>query len=245
MTEAPPKPGDVLYMIYQVDGDGASSYPVQNGSIATYWAGHQFTLGGKKYFTGFAYNTPEKYNGNTKVDPSAGVTLTQATFELNDPGTPKPWAFVGSEHWIGDYGIMESGPKFDGLRQVLEYPVGNDVMLLAIPSKEGVPPDSISTFYELFSFRPAKTANVDDRHWNYLGHVQVGDDGTAWCKANSGQPCTKWTGTLKFMGDAHAMPTIRVIPEGTTVDDDTGEARKVNDKEAAVYVFNKGKYGYK
>ena len=34
----PPDAPTVMYFTYQVDGDGATSYEVQNGSVATFWA---------------------------------------------------------------------------------------------------------------------------------------------------------------------------------------------------------------
>ena len=243
--EAPPRPGDVLYMIYGIDGDGASSYPVQNGSVATYWAGHEFTFGGKRYFTGFAYNTPQKFNGDTKVDPDAGVTLTEATFELRDPGTAKPWMFIGNEYWIGDYGMMEHGPKFDGSRQILEYLVDERKLLIAIPSIDGEAPDLIQQHYQLFSYSPAPPKNVEGKRWNYLGQVLVGEDYTAVCKAHPDLSCAKWTAALKFEGNAHGTPTINLVPEGTVIDDDTGESRKVDRREAPIYVMRDGQYGFK
>ncbi|MBS1942503.1 MAG: hypothetical protein JST38_16665 [Bacteroidetes bacterium] len=243
--EPPPKPGDVLYMIYQVDGDGAASYPIQNGSVATYWAGHEFALGGKRYFTGFAYNTPQKFDKDTKADAAGSVTLTEATFELKDPGTPKPWMFVGNEYWIGDYGAMGKGPKFDGSREVLEYALAADKILLAIPSIDGEAPNLVQRSYELFSYSPTPPKNVNDTRWKYLGQVLAGDDFTEVCKAHPDQPCAKWAGTLKFDGAAHAMPTIHVVPHGTAIDDDTGKSRNVDGREAAIYVFRDGMYGFK
>ncbi|WP_124665686.1 hypothetical protein [Burkholderia sp. Bp8998] len=242
----PPGPGEVLHMIYLVEGDGTSSYPVQNGSIATYWAGHAFTLNGKRYFTGFAYNTSEKYNGNTKVDPSAGVTLTEATFELRDPGTAKPWAFVGNEYWIGEYGLMEKGPRFDGSRKVLEQRVDNGKILIAIPSVDGEAPNLIQTHYELFSYRPAPPVHTEDKRWNYLGKILVGEDYSATCKARPDLACTKWTGDVAFLpAKAGEMPGIRMVPHGTTVDDNTGESRPIGANDIQIYAFRNGSYGFK
>lgn len=37
-TEVAPYAGSVLYLIYGVDGDGATSYEIDNGAVATFWA---------------------------------------------------------------------------------------------------------------------------------------------------------------------------------------------------------------
>ena len=58
---APPDVRTVMHTIYQVDGQGKDSYEVANGSVATYWYGHAFELNGTRYFTGFTWDTRERY----------------------------------------------------------------------------------------------------------------------------------------------------------------------------------------
>ena len=57
---APPDVRTVMHTIYQVDGQGKDSYEVANGSVAT-WYGHAFELNGTRYFTGFTWDTRERY----------------------------------------------------------------------------------------------------------------------------------------------------------------------------------------
>ncbi|UUE99652.1 hypothetical protein NDY24_07920 [Xanthomonas hortorum pv. pelargonii] len=66
-TEVAPYAGSVLYLIYGVDGDGATSHEIDNGAMATFWGGQHFDLDGRHYYTGFAYATPNKY-GNDEAE---------------------------------------------------------------------------------------------------------------------------------------------------------------------------------
>lgn len=62
----PPRADSVLYFISNVDGDGATSYEVANGSWIHYWYGFQFELGGTRYYTGFAWETPERFGAESQ-----------------------------------------------------------------------------------------------------------------------------------------------------------------------------------
>ena len=64
-----------------VDGQGKDSYEVANGSVATYWYGHAFELNGTRYFTGFTWDTRERYGkpGEDDAGPDTQVNLAEAT----------------------------------------------------------------------------------------------------------------------------------------------------------------------
>ncbi|WZB74233.1 hypothetical protein WJ972_25440 [Achromobacter insuavis] len=119
----PPDAATVLYYIYQIDGKGADSYEVANGSVATYWFGHAFELGGTQYFTGFAWDTREKYGkpGEDDVGPDTQVNLAESTFTLTGSSAERPWKFRGMEHTIGMFGAYERPEAIDPRRKPIEY----------------------------------------------------------------------------------------------------------------------------
>ena len=136
-SATPPAPDAVLYFIYNKDGDGATSYEIENGSVATYWYGHQFDLRGKHYFAGFAYSTPEKFGAaEDEPNPAPGskVTLANATFVLSKPGTEKPWSLVGAEPYIGEFGAYEKGDEVDPKRTAVSYETEGGQFVLAVPT---------------------------------------------------------------------------------------------------------------
>src|SRR5690606_4038526 len=113
----------------------ATSYEIENGSVATYWYGYEFDLGGKHYFTGFAYDTPEKYgpaDASANADPLTRVTLTEATFVRSRPGTPKPWSFRGAERFIGEFGSHERANALDASRQPQDFATLDGRLVLAV-----------------------------------------------------------------------------------------------------------------
>ncbi len=216
----PPRPDSVLYMIYLIDGDGATSYPVENGSVATYWYGHRFKLAGKQYYTGFAYNTREIHEAEgsdaTYAGPANTVTLTEATFELV-PGAEQPWKFLGSERWIGDFGGYDIANEIDETRKPIGQALDNERYLLGVPTwslQSGVRMYS----YDVFVFNLGERFKVDGRVWRHLGTIASGEDN----EANCGEPtdglvaCVKRHGTAAFVTGAYAgMPEIEVTyPDG-------------------------------
>ena len=103
---APPDVATVMYSIYQIDGKGADSYEVANGSIATFWFGHAFELGGTRYYTGFTWDTRERYGkpGEDEVGPGVQVNLAEATFTQTGSTPDRPWQFRGMKHSVGEFG---------------------------------------------------------------------------------------------------------------------------------------------
>lgn len=237
-SEQPPAPDAVMYFIYGKDGDGATSYEIENGSVATYWYGHQFDLGGKHYYAGFAYATPEQFgeSGTGLPDPGARVALANATFVLSRPGEEKPWSVVGSEQWIGEFGGAEQADRVDASRPALEHVTRDGIYLLAVPTVSLQSGVDLSG-YAIFRFQPGELEDVEDRHWRYLGTVPAGEDNAAACDGGEVMPCAKSTGTLAFVDGQGAMPDLAVTFEGTTIDG-PDRTRTLGEQDRAVYRYD-------
>lgn len=210
----PPRPDSVLYFISDKDGDGATSYETANGSWITFWYGLQFDLGGKHYYTGFAWETPELYGEDLKSHfpaPATKVTLAHTTFIANPPGSKEPWSFMGVEHYIGEFGGNEKGNEVDTTRKAVQHPVGSERLLLAVPTwslQSGVRIFS----YDLLVFDPRETQQVDATRWTYLGNVAAGEDNSTNCGEDTAGnlPCITQTSTLAVVDRDGGLPDLRV-----------------------------------
>ncbi|MCF7221658.1 hypothetical protein [Marilutibacter chinensis] len=235
----PPAPDSVLYLIYQKDGDGATSYEIANGAWVTYWYGHSFELDGKRYFTGFAHATREVFPGDeTASGPENQVFLSHATFQLVDENADKPWSFVGAEPYIGKFGAYDKGNSIDEGRKAQEFPTSDGRLLLAVPTwslQSGVRIDS----FDMFVFNPAEEIPVDEHHWSYVGNVFAGEDNAAACDEEGGTlPCVKSTGKLQFVpADVGPMPVLRVVRDGTIIEG-PGKTRALGPSDAVEYHFD-------
>lgn len=213
----PPRPDSVLYFISNVDGDGALSYEVANGSWINYWYGFEFTLGGTRYYTGFAWETPELYGAereNHSPAPEAKVTLAHATFVTSAPGSKSPWKLLGAEPYIGEFGGMEQANTIDTARKPQTQVTDDGRLVLALPTwslQSGVRILS----YDLLAFNPKDTAEVDDTHWTYVGNLPAGQDNSANCgeDAPGKIACVKNASTLAFVQQP-GLPGVRVTVSG-------------------------------
>lgn len=244
----PPTPSSVLYLIYQKDGDGALSYEVENGSWATYWYGYSFDLKGKRYFTGFASETPSKY-GKSEEESYPGsddkVTLTQATFSLTSPGTDKPWSFDGAELYIGEFGAYEKANEIDENRKPHSYQTSGGKLVLAIPTWYLSSGTRVESF-DVFVFDPDELTKVDDKRWTYLGNIVTGEDNGAACDEEDGtsMPCVKSSGTLSFVPqDGSDLPLIRIAMSGTKIAS-PGKARTLGPADTTEHRYDSAKKQY-
>lgn len=240
-----PSPSSVLYFIFQMDGDGASTYEVENGSWVSYWYGHQFEFGGKQYFTGFAYQTPEKYgksDDENYAGPGSKVTITHATYILTHPGTDRPWTFEGAQRFVGEFGGYEKANEVDDTRKPIEYRTRDNRMVLAIPTwylASGTQVDSC----ELFLFDPKEILKIEDVRWAYLGNVETGSDNGAACDEQDGGKirCVKHKGELTFVADQDAgLPLVRVTTSSTGM-----AARGVDETSVVEYRYDASKKQYR
>ena len=236
---APPDAPAVMYAIYQIDGKGADSYEVANGSIATYWFGHAFELGGTQYFTGFTWDTRERYGkpGEDEAGPETQVNLAEATFTLTGSSPERPWKFRGMEHTIGMFGAYERPEAIDTRRQPLEYRTPAGKLVLAVPT-QGFDNGTSFEGYALFVFNIGPRDELKDKVWAYIGSINTGDDNSAACADGDVMPCVARTGKLTFAAQPGGdMPRITVTPSGTEIAG-PGKTRQLGAADAVTYVYD-------
>ncbi|TRM50554.1 hypothetical protein YH64_023670 [Achromobacter sp. LC458] len=243
---APPDVPSMLYAIYDVDGKGETTYEVANGSVATYWFGHAFESEGTHYYTGFAWDTADRYGkpGEDDVGPGTRVNLTEATFVLTDPASERPWKFRGMEPTIGEFGAYERGEDVDTRRKPLEFRTPAGKLLLAVPTTNfdnGI----TSTGYALLVFNPERLKEEVDGHvWTYVGSLLTGEDNSAACADGDVMPCTSSKGELVFSNDGKQdMPTVTVKPSGTTISG-PNKTRQLGAADITAYVFDPASKAY-
>lgn len=242
----PPTPDSLLYLIYQRDGDGATSYPIANGAWVSWWHGHAFELGGKHYYTGFAYATGERFPADGEHTPGPGdhVDLAHATLQLTDPGAARPWTFLGAEPFIGRFGAYDRGNEVDEGRASREFRTDDGRLVLAVPTWSLQSGERIDSF-DVFVFDPADEVPVGSKRWTYVGNVPSGADNRASCGEEARMtPCVASTGVLGFMpSDAGPMPRITIQRSGTIVDG-PGRTRALTEADSVEYTFSEGQGAY-
>ncbi|MGH8025736.1 MAG: hypothetical protein ACREO0_03315 [Pseudoxanthomonas sp.] len=244
----PPSPSSVLYFIYQKDGDGALSYEVENGSWTTYWYGYPFELDGKRYYTGFAYDTPFKFGkAEEESDPApeTKATITQSTFMLTAPGTESPWTFMGSDRSVGEFGAYEKGNEIDETRKPQSHRTPGGNLVLAIPTWYLASGTRVTSF-DVFVFNPHELAKTDEQRWVYLGNVVAGEDNGAACDEDDGGKiaCVKSSGTLSFVPqEGSDLPQLRIARSGTEIAS-PGKTRVLGPADATDYRYDAEKKQY-
>ena len=211
-----PRADSVLYLISDVDGDGALSYPIANGATINYWHGQQFTAQGKHYYTGFAWVSPTVFGEQESAypDPDQPAVLTQATFELTSDAQ-QPWRWEGSELDIGHFGGYGRGNAVDGKRRVESVSLSNGDLLLAVPTLYDTP-GATGRALEILHFSATLPAQADDKRWRHLGTLEAGSDNSASCgEANPRLACRDVIGQLRIDAQAgQAFPVLSVaFPE--------------------------------
>ncbi|MGO1069114.1 hypothetical protein [Lysobacter sp. CA199] len=222
---APPSPGDVIAAIYNERGDNSDSYEVANGAMATFWYGYEFDFAGKRYYTGFAYSTAEKYGKDKEEDfaaPDEQVTLSQATFERGaDPA--QPWTFYGAQPFLGEFGGYERGPGVDQARKAKTFATAGGGEILAVPASESINEGISAYYYEIFLRAPHEDEATRLGPWRYLSSVDAGGDNAAGCATDPADakllpPCVKSAGEIVFETIAgQDLPQISVALSGTQI----------------------------
>lgn len=245
-TEAPPYPGSVLYLIYGMDGDGALSYEIDNGAVASFWYGQHFDLGGKHYYTGFAYATPNKYGNDdaeTFPDPGEGVSISQATFLLTAPGSERPWMLFHAQQYVGSFGGYERADAIDETRKPQQHVLDNGQLLLAVPTSSfgnGI----TSLGFALFTFDPDKNDLGDYQGWVYRGTVAAGEDNEASSDEEGTVPHVSSVGTLSFQAvPGEPMPALHVALRGTAIAG-PGRARMLDASDTVAYAYDQASGQY-
>lgn len=209
----PPTQERVLYLISDKEGDSPISYETVNGSWIHFWYGIQFDLGGKHYYTGFAWETPELFGDelvNHFAAPGTKVTLAHATFFANPPASEEPWHWEGTEPYIGEFGGGERGNEPDRSRAAETYVTDDGRLVLAVPTwslQSGVS----LFFYDILVFDPKESQDVDATHWTYLDTLWAGSDNSTSCGeiGDTTIPCETQTSSLAFV-KGHGLPAIRI-----------------------------------
>ncbi|CAD0354939.1 hypothetical protein [Xanthomonas hortorum] len=245
-TEVAPYAGSVLYLIYGVDGDGATSYEIDNGAVATFWGGQHFDLDGRHYYTGFAYATPNKYGNDeaeTFPDPGVGVSISQATFLLTAPGTERPWMLFHAQQYVGTFGGYERADTFDDTRAWQSFVLSNGHLLLAVATSSfsnGV----TSNGFALFTFDPNKNDLGDYQGWVYRGTLAAGEDNGPSSDEEGGVPHVVSTGILSVTPDpAATMPALQVVLQGTVIAG-PGKTRMLDATDIARYRYDQASGQY-
>ncbi len=244
---APPDAASVLYAIHQIDGKGKTSYEVANGSIATYWFGHAFELAGTRYYTGFVWETAERYGkpGEDDIAPTTPVNLSEATFILDNPGSPRPWKFRGMEATIGEFGAYERAPDVDPNRKPVEHRTASGKLVLAVPTETFENGITLSGYAILVFTPPEKRQDeAKDNVWAYAGNVLAGEDNGPACADGDVMPCTRSDGVLGFSADGNAdLPLLTVQFTGTTISG-PGKTRKLGTADAVTYAYDTARKAY-
>ncbi|VWB07336.1 hypothetical protein [Burkholderia lata] len=243
-TPVPPRPGQVLEAIYQKDAHGEDTMEIANGSQAAYWYGHAFDLNGNHYFTGFAYDTPNKYAEQEKAAapaPDARVTITEATFEWTTDGGVAGWNMVGSERSIGEFGGYEKADTIDDKEPAVSMTTPNGQIVLAVPTWYLASGTRIKSFSMFVYQRTNASSNPDDTDWTYAGNVFRGNDNGAACDVDgtgNHVPCVTGSSTLTFLpAVGRDWPRLRVAMKGTGIDN-VGQKKTYGAADVVEYRFN-------
>jgi len=234
---APPDVATVMYSIYQIDGKGADSYEVANGSIATFWFGHAFELGGTRYYTGFTWDTRERYGkpGEDEVGPGVQVNLAEATFTQTGSTPDRPWQFRGMKHSVGEFGAYEKPEDVDTRRKPVEYRTPAGKLLLAVPT-EGFDNGISFSGYALLVFNPA--GPDEGAGWTYVGSINTGEDNSAACAEGDVMPCVASSGELVFSAHGGSdMPRVTVKRSGTEISG-PDKTRQLGAGDAVIYAYD-------
>ncbi|MBB4598216.1 hypothetical protein [Xanthomonas arboricola] len=240
VTVAPPYPGSVLYLIYGMDGDGALSYEIDNGAVASFWHGQHFDLDGKHYYTGFAYATPNKYGNDeaeTFPDPGEGVSISQATFLLTAPDSERPWRLFHAQQYVGRFGGDERADAVDETRKAQRHILDNGHLLLAVPTSSFG--NGVTSFgFALFTFDPDKNDLGGYQGWVYRGTLAAGEDNELSSDAEGSVAHVSSRGTLSFQPvPGGRMPAMQVVLQGTVLSG-PGQVRMLDASDAVIYVYD-------
>lgn len=232
---APPEPGEVLRAIYKQEGDGSSSYALDGQIWATYWYGHDYEFGGRRYFTGFAYNTVEKPDEADIPAPGDQVAISQATYVRAPEGSVALWEFVSAERDIGKFGGFEKGSSVDDGLLPQSYLTNAGDYLLVVPAWNFESGIRLRTA-EIFVLKRGQ------EHWLYAGSIATGEDNSAGCASDAVEeglpPCVVSIGKLEFRPQPDVeMPAVLVAMKGKVIHS-PGMTRNLGSRDVAEYRYD-------
>lgn len=245
-NDAPPTSGAVLGALHDVQpADDATTIDIANGATANFWYGYRVEIGGKTYYTGLVWNTPERYGkpGEDEAGPGDTVNLAETTFVLTHPGQKPAWTWLGSEFSIGEFGAYKKPEEIDTERKPIEHRTAGGRVIVGVP---------VSSFengftlkgYSMFVFNPNRDPdNIEEHVWTYLGRVATDEENAAACDGGAVMPCIARTGEVGFVTGPAEMPQVVVKFKGTTIEG-PGKTRELGAADNAVYQFNRKKQSY-
>lgn len=225
-----PKPTEVLDAIYAGDGNGIS----KGGQGIEFWYGHEFSLRGKDYFTGFADADTAKEG--VDVAPDEQVIASQATYErIGDK-----WVLLDTQGALGKFGNRgQPLEPVKGLQpQTFVTPDGR--YLIAVPVWYAEMGGELLHSVEVFAFSP------EDGQWSYLGNVFTGSSNGSGCKSADapwGVDCFANIGEVRF-ADGEDFPSIRVLRKGTDIDGN-GLVRELGEDDSLTYGYDASTASYR
>ncbi|MCD9031150.1 hypothetical protein LDO32_05325 [Luteimonas sp. Y-2-2-4F] len=244
---ATPSADDVLQAIYRIGGQGRASYDAGDGSEVAFWTGQAFELGGRRYFAGFAYMTPERFGAegeNAVTERDDAVAISQATYALSTEGGAPAWSLASTDGYVGEFGRNGQPEAVDDTRAAERHATRDGRLLLAVPTT-GFANGTALRAYALFVFDPDGVALPRDRPWRYAGSLPAGEDNAAACDRGAAMPCIANTGTLAFLpSGGGGLPAVRVTFSGSAIAS-PGKTRPLGEADARTYDYDQetARYG--
>ena len=233
----PPPPGRVLADVYGEKGDGSASYALEDKTVVSFWRGETYEVGGKRYYTGFAYHAPKSDGDDDLPDPEAGVGITQSTYLADTVNGKQTWTLYYAQPDVGTFGGYGKPDSPDKTRATQRYAMKNGHLLLAIPTSrfaDGVK----STGFAILTFDPAKNDLGYYKGWQYLGTAATGEDNGAACDDEGAMKCAVSTGTLNFVAPkSGVMPTLQIAMQGKVVSG-PGKTRTLGASDTRTHVYD-------
>ena len=229
----------VMHTIYQVDGQGKDSYEVANGSVATYWYGHAFELNGTRYFTGFTWDTRERYGKPRRGRCRPRHPGQSGRSHLHADRLHARQALAVPRHDQHHRQLRRlRKPEFvDPKRKPVEYRTPAGKLVLAVPT-DGFDNGTSFTGYALFVFNPGPRDELKDKVWTYVGSVNTGSDNSAACADGDVMPCVSSQGELSFAAHGGSdMPRISIKVSGTTITG-PGKTRQLGAADTVTYHYD-------
>ena len=233
----PPRPGIVLADVYGEKGDGSASYALEDKTLVSFWRGETYEVGGKRFYTGFAFHAPKSDGDDDLPDPETGVGITQATYLLDDIQGKPAWTLFHAQPDVGSFGGYGKPDMPDKTRATQRYAMKNGHLLLAIPTSRFA--DGVKTTgFAILTFDPAKNDLGDYKGWQYVGTAATGEDNGAACDDEGPMKCAVSTGTLNFVAPkAGVMPTLQIAMQGKVVSG-PGKTRTLGASDTRTHVYD-------
>jgi hypothetical protein len=223
----------ILKDMFKQPVEGEIDQKLQDGRMASYWVGHQFSFKGKVYQVGYAISAD---TANEYPAPEEQVFVSSATYTLTDSASK----LLNTQDKFAKFGAKAQAAAVRQNVKTETFEVG-DNLLLAVPVRTlemgGIEMQSS----EIFSFSEANAT------WTYLGNIFTGQNDDANCtegKTPNNYPCSSSTGSISILEkSASSFPDIKVIRSGTEIGADK-KVRRLSGNDFFEFKFNTEKLKY-